>query len=256
MATFFFQGRGNVYLQSINTDGTLDPAFKVCSDQLTISFAIETWSHINRCGAIDVEDARGTKAESASVNLVLADMADKSLARGVFGTVEAAGSPDSVSGEVLGTFETGDFYFLGGKERHRNITGLTLSADGTSPATSLTVDVNYTIDAASGRVEFLTTPNGIVSASYGHTDPTAVSFFTAGQQEYFLSYEYINKQQQNTEGSLELYRVRFDPADNLDFQSDEFQSMTLNGSVLADTDREHDDEFGQFGRRILDHTDV
>ena len=247
----FFQGRGNVYLQEINSDESLKAAIKLCTDSFGIALATDSWTHINKCAAVDVEDARGIKSQSATVTMALADMADRKFALGIFGTVNAAGSPGTVTAEFGPEgCVAGDYCFLGGKTRHRAITSLVVTDDSASPATPKTVTTDYTIDAASGLVTFVTA-NGAPKFAYGYTDPVYVSVFTAGQKEYMLSYEFINKQESNDPGSLELYKVRFDPADNLDFQSDENQSMTLKGSALADTERSADTLLGQFGRRIL-----
>lgn len=246
MATVFFQGRGNVYLQEINADGSLDTAITLCTDSFSISLATESGTHVNKCGAVDVEDARFTKSQSASLTMALADVQDRNFALGVLGTVNAVGSPGTVTDEALpDTIAIGDVYFLGGKTRHRAITGLAISG--------MTVDVDYTLDAPSGKLSFLTASAGspASTADYGYTDPQYTSMFTGGVKNYFLSYEFINKQAANDPGSLELYKVRFDPASTMDFQSDELQVMSLKGSALADVDRDEDGELGWFGRRIL-----
>jgi len=241
-----FQGRGNVYLQEILANGTLAAAITLCTDSFNIAMATESGTHVNRCGAVDVEDARYTKSQTCTLTMALADMVDRNFALGVLGTVNAVGSPGTATDEALpDTIAIGDTYFLGGKTRHRAITGLSI--------TGMTVDVDYTLDAASGKLTFLTASAGspASTADYGYTDPAYVSLFTAGAKYYFLSYEFINKQNANDPGSLELYKVRFDPTDNADFQSEDLQIMTFNGSALADTDREDDTELGQFGRRVL-----
>ena len=248
----FFQGRGNVYLSEILSDETLGPAIKLCTDSLNISLSTDSWTHTNKCAAVDVEDARGTKSNSAAVTMALADMQDRNFALGIIGTVNPAGSPGTVSTELgpVG-LAIGDYNFLGGKTRHRAITGLVVTDTGNSPASSMTVNVDYTLDAATGLVTWLAAPVGEPDFAYGYTDPAYVSMFTAGVKEYFLSYEFMNKQEANDAGSLELYKVRFDPADNVDFQSDEAQIMSFKGSALADTERTADTLLGQFGRRVL-----
>lgn len=242
----FFQGRGNVYLQEELADGSLAAAVKICTDSLNIALATDSWTHINKCGAVDVEDARGTKSNSASMTMVLADMQDRLLALGVLGIIQAAGSPGTVVSETLpGDLGDGESWFLGGKTRHRAITSLVI--------TGMTLTTDYTLDAASGKVTFVGDQSASPppTASYGYTDPQYVSLLTAGQKNYFMSYEFINKQAANDPGSYEFYKVRLDPTDNLDLQSDANQSMTLKGSVLADTDRVADGVLGQFGRRVL-----
>lgn len=243
----FFQGRGNVYLAVRDANG-VPGAYKVpiCTDSLAIALAVTPFSHINKCGPVDVEDFRGIKEQTGTINMTFADVEDLKFALGVLGTVTPAGSPGTVTGEALpNDIAAGDFIFLGGSSRHRAITGLTI--------TGLALNTDYTFDAASGKVTFLTDVGSPApTADYGYTDGASVSLFTAPTQEYSLVYEFINKANANNPGSLELYRVRFDPLKNLDMQSDELQIMDLSGSVLADLTKSATDlEFGQFGRRVL-----
>jgi len=249
----FYQGRGNIYLRELDANlNPLSAKIKLCTDSFSILTAVETGTHTNKCGAVDVEDDRYIKKLSGSGSLSVATLDDKFFALGVFGTLNLATSPGVVAQEELpSAIEVGDFYFLGGKTRHRAITGLTIY-DSDSPADTLVLNTAYTLDAASGRVEFLTVPaTQPYTASYGYTDPQYVSMNTSAQKRWALDYEFINKRNSNDPGSLELYQVIFDPADNLDFQSDDLQVMTLKFSALADTERSADTLLGQFGRRIL-----
>lgn len=250
----FFQGRGNTYLQERSASAITGPAELVCQDALSVALATESFEHLNKCGPVDTPDFRGSKGSTGTVTLSYADVADKKFAIGVLGTVNAAQSPGTVTDEELPTgLVAGDVYFAGGLERHRALTGVTIEDSASTPAT-LTLTTNYTVDAASGRITFVDV-SGFTQPfllSYGHTDPASVSLLSAAQKEYFLSFENINKANDNDPGSLELYRVRFDPAALLDFLSEELQILELTGTVLADSSKEATDtEFGQFGRRIL-----
>lgn len=241
----FFQARGKVYLRKL-TNGVPGLAFAICPDSVSFSPKVDSWTHINKCGATDVEDARGINSLSAEIAFSFSSVEDKNFALAALGTVNAQGSPGTVTTEALpNPIAVGDVYFLGGKERHRAITGLTL--------TGLVADTDYTLDATTGMVTFLTVQDASppINAAYGYTDPASVAMLTAAQEEYALDMEYINKQNSNDKGSLELYRVRFDPADGFDFLSDKQQTLSLKGSCLADTTRDDDTEFGQFGRRVL-----
>lgn len=243
----FFQGRGNVHLAEV-TDGVVG-AYKlhICPDAYQIELTTDSFEHINKCGTADVADYRGTKASSGTLTMSFANVEDANYALAVLGTVTAAGTAGSVSNEALpDDLGVGDIWFLGGLERHRAITGLTI--------TGLVLDTDYTLDAASGKVTMLTdnANSPAITASYGYTDPASVSMLTASTKEYAAMFENINKANENDAGSVELYRVRFDPASNMDYLSDELQIPQLTGSVLADTTKDSADlEFGQFGRRVL-----
>lgn len=242
----FFQGRGNVHL-AVTSEGAVQ-AYKrhICPDAFSIDLATESFEHINKCGATDVPDYRGIRSLSGRVTLSFANVEDLNFATAVLGTVTAAAS-GSVSNEAIPVdLDAGDFWFLGGLERHRGITALVIP--------DMILDTDYTLDAETGKVTALVdidvSPNKL--ASYNYADPASVSMLSAAQQEYAVMFEFINKADSNNKGSIELYRVRFDPPTNMDFLSDELQVLQLVGTVLADTTKDADDtEFGQFGRRVL-----
>jgi len=252
MATFF-QGRGNCYLAEVS-NGVLQTPYnrRICTDSLAIDLTTDSFEHINKCGAVDVPDYRGTKSSSGRLTFTFADVQDLNYALAVLGTQTDAAS-GSITGEAIPAgVAIGDWWFLGGLERHRVITSLVIHGDGSPTGPLLVADTDYTLDAATGKVTFLTAQAGGCSAAYSYSDPVAVSMLTAAQKEYSIMYEFINKADSNNVGSVELYRVRFDPASNMDYQSDELQIPSLAGTVLADLNKESDDtEFGQFGRRVL-----
>jgi hypothetical protein len=244
----FFQGRGTVHLAKRTND--LPGAYKlhICPDVWTIALKTDSFEHLNKCGAVDVPDYRGTKQSSGEVTLSFANVEDANFALAVLGTVTPEGSPGTVTAEELPQdIDAGDVWFPGGLTRHRNITSLVFT-----PA--LVADTDYTLDAGSGKVTFLvdidTSPP--VTAAYGYTDPPSVSMLTAAAFEYSAMFENINKANANDPGSYEIFRVRFDPAQNIDMLSDELQIPQLVGTVLADLSKDADDsEYGQFGRRVL-----
>lgn len=243
----FFQGRGNVHLAEVV--GGIPGAYKlhICPDSYSIALKTDSFEHINRCGAVDVPDYRGIKAASGDLTFSFANVEDMNYALAVLGTVTPTGSPGNVVDEELpGDLADGDVWFLGGLERHRTITDLTISG--------MTVTDDYTLDAASGKVTFVgdQSASPAPTASYGYTDPASVSMLSAAQKEYAAMFENINKANSNDPGSIELYRIRFDPASSMDYLSQELQIPQLSGTVLADlTKHSEDTEFGQFGRRVL-----
>lgn len=250
----FFRGRGTSYLAERDTEGITGPARAICQDAISIALATEAGEHINKCGPVDSPDDRYIKSSSGTVTFNYSDVDDKNLAVGVLGTVNAAEvAPVAVSSESLPDgLVAGDIYFAGGLERHRNLTSVTVTDSATSPA-PVTVTTNYTVDAETGKITIVD-PGSFVQPfviNYSHQDPASVSFLSASQKEYALFFEGINTRDSNAKGSLEVYRVRFDPATLVDFLSDDLQQMELTGSMLADpTKAVTDTEFGQYGRRV------
>jgi hypothetical protein len=253
--SLFFQGRGVTYLAERNAEMITGPALPICQDAFSVALSTESFEHINKCGAVDSPDLRAVKSSSGTVTLSYADVADKQFAIGVLGTVNEAGAPGTVTDEVLPAgLVDGDVYFAGGIERHRALTALVITDSTTGGGASVVLDTNYTVDVEHGKITFIDVGSFAQPfvISYGYTDPGSVSFLSAAQKEYHLSFENINKLNANDPGSVECYRVRFDPASLLDFLSDELQILELTGTMLADPAKPVDDvEFGQFGRRIL-----
>lgn len=242
----FFQGRGNVHLAEV-VDG-VPGAYKlhICPDTYSVELNTDSFEHTNKCGPVDVPDYRGIKTASGKLSLSFANVENANYALAVLGTVSVAAAGSVVAEELPGDLADGDIWFLGGLERHRGITALTISG--------MVETTDYVLDAASGKVTFV--DNQAVSppptASYSYSDPASVSMLSAAQKEYAAMFENINKANSNDPGSIELYRIRFDPASNMDYLSDELQIPALSGSVLADLTKDSaDPEFGQFGRRVL-----
>jgi hypothetical protein len=242
----FFQGRGNVHLAEV-VNGVVGPyKLHICPDTYSIDLKTDNFEHINRCGPVDIPDYRGIKASSGELKFSFANVEDANYALAVLGIVTPAATGSVVAEQLPINCAAGDIWFLGGLMRHRNITALTI--------TGATVTTDYLLDAVSGKVTFVTDQSASPgpTASYSFSDPASVSMLTAAQKEYAAMYENINKANANDPGSIELYRVRFDPASNMDYQSDELQIPQLSGVALADLTKDATDtEFGQFGRRVL-----
>lgn len=244
----FFQGRGNVHLAEVVAGVPGPYKHHICPDSFSIDLTTESFEHTNKCGPVDVPDYRGLKSLAGKLTFSFANVEDLNYALAVLGT-RTTGSSGTVTGTdepLPSNIEEGDIWFLGGLERHRAITGLAI--------TGMLVDVDYELDAPSGKVTFLKDQSGSPApyATYSYTDPDSVSMLSAAQKEWAVMFEIINKANSNDPGSIELYRVRFDPASNMDYLSDELQIPVLTGSALADTTKDSDDtEFGQFGRRVL-----
>jgi hypothetical protein len=254
----FFRGRGTTYLSERNDEAVTSEALAICQDALAIAMATEAGEHINKCGLIDGPDLRFNKGTTGTVTLTYSDVEDKKFAIGVLGTVVPAQPPGTVEDEVLpDNLVDGSVYWVGGLARHRNITGLTITDSATTPSAPLVLDTNYTLDPVSGKLTFLDIMdsaddyNQPFIISYGHTDPQQVSLLSAGQKNYYLNFEFFNVVNDGDPGTLEVYSVRFDPAQNVDFLSDDLQVMELVGTMLIDPSKPVDPVLGQFGRRIL-----
>lgn len=250
-----YQARGPIYVAARDANGKPGAFIQICTDTMNVALTTESFEHINKCGPVDVPDYRGIKSVSGELTISFSDLEDAKFAFATIGTETAAEvAPVAVTGEALPSgLVAGDVVFLGGAEMNRNITSLVVQDSDSTPATA-TLTTNYTLDATTGKVTIVdpSTFTQPFIVAYSHQNPASVSMLSSAQKEYFVRQENINKANSNDPGSVELYKVRFDPPSNLDFQSEELQIAELKGTVLADdTKAVTDTEFGQFGRRIL-----
>jgi hypothetical protein len=251
----FFQARGPGVFRELSTDGNFTPGigFEICLDSIAFNPKVNgAWSHENKCGLVDVEDASGYNSLSGDLTLSFSDVKDLNFALAALGVVNAAaGGTSTVTNEVLPGGGIGGIAYLGGKERHRNITAATIHGDGSPTGPLLTLNTDYTLDVDTGKVVYLTAQTGGCTASYTHQDPAAVAMMAAAQKEYAFDMDFYNRQAANQKGALELYRIRPDPATGMDFLSAAQQTLSITAKVLADTSRViTDTEFGPFGRRV------
>lgn len=250
-----FQPRGPVYLRKLTAALLPGLARQICPDAVSVNLKTARWSHTNKCGLVDFEDDGGINTLGAEVSMTFPTRLDLDISLVALGTVNAAALAATITDEDLpnptGGIAAGDVYFLGGPTRHFAITGLALSKHGSPAGADLILGTNYTLEAATGKVTFLTAvveSDGPISAGYGYTDPKYISLLTATESEYALDMEILNRRASNSKSSLQLYRLRPDPVDNLDFMPDKEQSLLLKFQGLLDTSRAVDNALGQVGR--------
>lgn len=250
-----FQPRGPGYLRELSAALLPGLARQICPDAVQLNLKTERWSHTNKCGLVDFEDDGGINTMGAEVVMTFPTREDLDIALATLGTIQEAGNAATVTDELLtlptGGIKVGDVYFLGGATRRFAITALTISKDGSPAGPDLTADTDYTLEAASGKVTFLTAIAqnlGPLSFAYGYTDPKYVSLLTATEKEYAFDMEILNRRASNRRSTIQLYRLRPDPVDSMDFMPDKEQSLQIKFQGLLDTSRESDDALGQVGR--------
>jgi hypothetical protein len=246
-----FQGNGRVSLAVRDTNG--HPGvfrFVGCTDALKTDLSLDTFEHIEKCTGNYGIDYRGVKGKKMNVSMDLTEIDKYNLAFALNGTVNGVGSPGTVTVETLPTgILVGDVYALGSDTgiMHQAITTLVITDSTGSPIT-LANGTDYTFDVTTGLVTFLTV-TGVqpYKAAYGYTQAAMVSIFTAGTQEVWLRYDYINVANASAKGLVNLYRVRFDPTTGLELVNDELMTLSLTGAVLLDDKKSPSGVLGQFG---------
>lgn len=249
-----FQGNGKVYLAPRNAQGAPGAFFFVgCADALDVAFAVEKFTHTEKCSGTNAVDYEGIKSKTASMSLTLTEFNEKNLELALNGTAQGASAPGTVTSEELpDLLVDDDLVILGGATPHQAITGLVIT-DSDSPPNTLALNTNYTVDAATGFVTIVDLTSGgpftqPLIAAYGYTDKPYVSMFTQPTREYWMRYDYINVANAGEKGLVDLYKVRLDPTSGLPLINEEILSLQLGGSVLIDNLKDDDGDLGQFGR--------
>jgi hypothetical protein len=246
-----FQGRGRIYIAERNNSG-IPGAFKFvgCADAFNVALSVETIQHYSKCTSADALDYQGTKTQSAEVNMTLSEWVKANILLALRAVEVPDATSGSVSGEACGTgFLAGDVYLLGATtgQPRTNVSAVSVD-DGGGP---LVLDTDYTLNADTGAVTFITATTGAVTADYTYDDLPYASMFRAGQKDYWLRFDGVNKADGDAPVLVDLYKVQFNPAQNLDLLSDELALMELSGAVLVDANKSESSDLGQFGRMTL-----
>lgn len=246
-----FIGRGRVYIAERDNNGIPGKFnFVGCADALNIALTVETITHNSKCTSADAVDAQLTTSQQAEVTMTLSEWLKKNLLLALRATEVPDQTGGSVTGEACGTgFVAGDVYLLGqvnGQPR-TNVSAVTISDTGGA----LVLNTDYTLNADTGTVTFLLPTTGAVTADYTYDDLPYAAMFKAGQKDYWVRFDGVNKADSDDVFLVDLYKVQFNPAANLDLLSDEYALLELGGAVLIDDTKTDSGDLGQFGRMTL-----
>lgn len=119
-----------------------------------------------------------------------------------------------------------------------NITDVVVEDSTGSPKT-LTLNVNYTLDAFSGQVELIDLTTGGVfvqpfKVKYKKGAVSVVAGLAVGSQELWLSAALTNVDDL-ARSHVDVYRVRLDPASVIAYINSDYSDFELKGTALVDT---------------------
>lgn len=180
---------------------------------------------------------RMTQATMASVELVTDEFNKKNFALAARARVDEVAAD---AGTTLNhTFPTGVVVDSVLSVPKRNINTLVVTDSTGSPKT-LTVDVNYNVDLFSGRIKILDLTEGgpyvqPLKAAYKQGAVTVMAGLTVPDQEMWLTLAGQNTDNNGAPGVLDVYRLRLDPAQVVEYLTSEYNDFTLTGSALLDS---------------------
>lgn len=243
--------RGQFYIAPRDDSGN-PQAFKDagCADIGTASIAlkVDQGRHKESCSGQDLDDFVFDKGKEGTFSIGLSEYTPANLLMALNGTeVAVAVSPTVVAAETgPDAIEAGDYAQLGGATPHQNITGLVVTTQDSPPGT-LVVTTDYTLDAVTGLVKFVTAQPAGVAFAYSHTDMKGVAMLNAGTLERWVKFTGKNYAQASKDELVDLYRVQFPPTSAFDLLPNDLGILTLAGTILADTNKPVGGSLGQFG---------
>lgn len=248
MADFYFSGQGIVYVADRDSSGNVTVFRDVGNvPSLKLTLNVDLLDHKESRTGQRLTDLRLVRDRKATVDITLENWSKKNLMMMMYGTT-ATVTGTSVTNESFGTgVAVGDVRML----QHNLVSGLTIVDSAGSPAT-LALTTDYTVDLPSGMVTFknLGAYTQPFKANYSFSTQDVVPFFRAATVERYLRFSGLNTANSNVPTIIDLYRVVFDPAGNIELINDAIAQFSLTGEVLYDNTRDADSTLGGFGRVI------
>lgn len=252
MANYYYSGQGSL-LMAVRDPVTGNPlGFLPVGNvpELTLNIEVSKFEHKESESGARLVDLSLVTEKKGTFEFTLENLSIDNLTMGLWGTQATVaggsvttGSPESI---VLGKFQAGARYALQNPKVSavilKDTTGTTTYVRQNLPATTgdyILDDVNGTIEpVAGGAIATATVATGVtVKAEYTFAGYTKVDAFTqAAAPERWLRFQGINTID-NSRVIVDLFRAQFDPLTGYGLINEELGSVTLAGTLLADSTR-------------------
>jgi hypothetical protein len=240
---FSFQGK--VFLAQRQSNGKPGPLRWVGNaPQLQLQLEVQNSDKTESFSGNRLLYGRLAQSKTANVNLTLDEATPENIAEGLY-SIPATLPAGAVNSELLPPGLTaGDLIALD----RGWVSDLALTDSATPPAP--VPAANWWIESPSAglvglrKVEGLTQP---LKATYKHGETVNIALFNTPAPERMLFLDGINTVN-GRRAKVTLYRVAFNPIEQLDLISEEWGSLQLSGAALFDETRALDPNLGGFGR--------
>lgn len=240
---FSFQGK--VYLATRQSNGKAGPLRWVGNaPQLQLALEVQNSDKTESFSGNRLLYGRLVQSKTANVNLTLDEATPENLAEGLY-SVPATLPAGAVSNELLPpNLKAGELVAL-----DRGWVSELSFIDSANPPVTVAPANWWTESASAGliglrKVEGHTQP---FKATYQHAETVNIALFNTPPPERMLILDGINTVN-GRRTKVTLYRVAFNPIEQLDLISEEWGSLQLSGAALFDDSRALDPNLGGFGR--------
>lgn len=247
----YIVGRGSAFVAKL-TNG-VPGVYVPLSNLKSFSFALSTeqGEHYETETVQSMLDASWTTKKSGKLDAELEDV-NRSNAKILFAARVTEVAASTATAEVIAAAlpEVGGILTLA----RGKATSVVIKDSTSGTAKTLTAGVNYALRDGgifgSANVLDVTTGGPFVAplkADYSYGAQTRATLLTADDEEYAVRFEGISMAT-GERALYEFWRAKFSPADKLDLIGNEVAAPKSSISLLADTSKLIDGEFGQFGR--------
>ena len=242
----YYRGQGKVYAHAREFDsvtGISKPGIGVWlgnAPAFSITLSVEKQEHRESYSGQNLIDVSYITAKNASIACTLEEFNAFNLALCLNGDSSkvAANAVDKTM--TLPALAAGDAISLG----EVNIDTFSLVDSGSSP-----IDAgDYNLDKGTGTLEALAAIAAGAEAEFTTLAYDATAMFTKPDLEWWVRFAGLNMLDELRPTVVDLYRVKFDPVQNLGLISAELAQLEIAGTPLADQTRPSNDPFGQFGK--------
>jgi hypothetical protein len=240
---FSFQGK--VYLAQRQPNGKPGPLRWVGNaPQLQLALEVQNSDKTESFSGNRMLYGRLVQSKTANVNLTLDEATPENIAEGLY-SIPATLAAGTVSNELLPPgLRANDLVALD----RGWISELSLTDSATPPVTVSAA--NWWTESPSAGVIGLRKVDGHTQpfkATYQHGETVNIALFNTPPPERMLFLDGINTVN-GRRAKVTLYRVAFNPIEQLDLISEEWGSLQLSGAALFDETRALDPALGGFGR--------
>lgn len=240
MADYIF-GKGKLYIGSRTAQGT-PTQLKWAGDcsNFAVSLASEKAEIKENYTGQNLTAATVNTGKSATLNIELKEATIDNLTLALFG-VAASTVAGTITGEDLGAAGVGELVPFSKSQVSAVVVkdGLTTLVEGT----------DYVLNAAHGSIE-MKVAGVALTASYTHGAQKQVALFGETPADKYIRFEGKNLAKPGEALIVELYKVRFNPLQELSLIGDDFGGLAMDADVLIDDTKDATGEFGLFGRVI------
>lgn len=245
MRDFSFQGR--IFLGERLSGARLsNPIWVGDQSSCDLNLSTESEDRTETYSGQRLQSARLRTGTTVGLNIVLRYFNAHNLQLGLYATPNNIVSGTVTDEEFPSGLAAGAQVLL---DRPAGVADLVIEDSADPSPAELVEGTHYRRSAGSGLVELLDVAafDQPFLASYDHDAFTSLPLFTAQPPERYLYLEGINTLTGEAIRA-HIYRVQFNPVENLGFINPSFGELSLSGTALFDPDAAANDELGGFGR--------